>query len=66
MARVDKLSGQVAGDIRELRYGAANVVWNFLPWASAGVEYLYGMREDLDGHHGTANRVQLSFIFKLP
>ena len=52
--------------IRNLQYAAINLVWDFLPWAQAGVEYLYGTREDQDESRGSANRIMVSFKFLLP
>ncbi len=43
------------------RYGdymAANVIWNINKFMSAGIEYDYGRRVDLDGHSLHANRLQ--------
>ncbi len=31
-----------------------------------GIEYLYGMRENIDGDSGAAHRLQTAFIFDLP
>jgi hypothetical protein len=31
-----------------------------------GIEYLYGLRENVDLAVGSANRVQAAFIFDLP
>ena len=66
VAIADNTDGQALGSIEVLHYAAANLVWRFLSWASAGVEYLFGAREDLSGDEGDAHRVMLSFKFMLP
>lgn len=45
------------------QYLAANVVWHFIPKAFAGIEYLYGTRNDFDGASGNANRIQFSMQY---
>ena len=51
----------------ELRYGAVNLLYWFLPnRAWLGVEYLYGRREVFDGGIGRADRVQFAVRFNLP
>ena len=47
-------------------YLAANLIWNPLERVKVGVEYLYGLREDVDRAIGSANRLQVAFIFDLP
>jgi len=52
---------------QELRYGAVNLLYWFLPdRAWVGVEYLYGRREVFDGGTGRADRVQAAVRFNLP
>ena len=52
---------------QELRYGAVNLLYWFLPdRAWVGVEYLYGRREVIDGGTGRADRVQAAVRFNLP
>ncbi|MGL4293508.1 MAG: DcaP family trimeric outer membrane transporter [Bacteroidales bacterium] len=38
----------------------ACLIWNFLPSASCGIEYLWGQRHNFDGSRGHANRVSTS------
>lgn len=58
------LPAGVAGDsVEVLEYAAANLIWQFSDRAWAGVEYLYGSREDSDGSRGEANRIQFSVRF---
>ncbi|HEX6812146.1 MAG TPA: DcaP family trimeric outer membrane transporter [Planctomycetota bacterium] len=48
-----------------LEYLAANLIWQFSDRAWAGVEYLYGAREDADGTRGEANRLQFAVRFDI-
>ncbi|MFZ2905570.1 MAG: DcaP family trimeric outer membrane transporter [Cyclobacteriaceae bacterium] len=57
---VDNSAGQAPTSIKGVDYVATNLIWNFAERAMAGVEYLWGLREDLNGEDGTANRVQFS------
>jgi hypothetical protein len=57
---VDNTEGQPFSSASLVSYAAADLIWNFTPKAFVGVEYLWGMRKDLDESDGTANRVQLS------
>jgi hypothetical protein len=65
-AHADNTDGQTGDAVKNLRYAAVNLIWRFLSWASVGVEYLYGSREDNDGSDGEANRIMMSFKFLLP
>ena len=53
-------------DVHRTTYLATSLVWNPIERIRVGVEYLYGLRENVDGGIGTANRVQVAFIFDLP
>lgn len=66
VAHADPLGGQAGTTLKTVRYAAVNLVYNFLSWASAGVEYLYGFRKNLDDTDGEANRIMVSFKFLLP
>ena len=44
-------------------YFATNLLWHFTDRAFAGVEYLWGKREDNDGADGIANRIQFSIKY---
>jgi len=57
---VDATEGQSANDIFSVNYLAVNLIWHFTDNAFAGVEYLYGTREDLSEAEGSANRLQFS------
>ena len=51
---------QPATDLRSVFYGAANIIWQFHKSAFAGIEYLHGGRENVNGDDGRANRIQFS------
>jgi hypothetical protein len=57
---VDNTVSQPLSSIHSGDYVAANLLWNFAERALVGAEYLWGLREDLDGADGTANRIQFS------
>lgn len=52
--------------LRRTTYLAVNLIWNPLERVDLGIEYLYGLRENVDESVGTAHRVHASFIFELP
>jgi len=56
----ENLSTQAMTDIREVFYGAINLIWKFHKSAFVGAEYLHGGRKDKDLTEGRANRIQLS------
>lgn len=56
----DPVPEQAGSDIENVGYGAVNLVWHLTDFAFAGVEYLYGFRNDIDGSSGSANRIQFS------
>lgn len=47
-------------DTKALGYGALNFLWHFAPASFAGIEYLYGSHELVNGDLGTASRIQVS------
>ena len=57
---------QMADDLQRTTYLASNLIWTPLPRVQVGIEYLNGLRENVDGGIGSANRVQAAFIFNLP
>jgi hypothetical protein len=57
---VDNTKGQPQNAINRADYVAANLLWHFTEKALAGVEYLWGLREDYNEMDGTANRIQFS------
>jgi hypothetical protein len=61
----DLPAGVPGATVEQLEYLAANLIWQFSDRAWAGVEYLFGSREDQDGSRGEANRVQFSVRFDI-
>ena len=61
----DLPAGAPADSVENLEYLAANLIWQFSDRAWAGVEYLFGAREDQDGSRGEANRLQFSIRFDI-
>lgn len=57
--------GQPDTDADLATYGAVNLLWHFTDKAFAGIEYLHGLREDLAGEQGTADRVMMSIKMTL-
>lgn len=45
---------------------AANLIWRSLERVKVGIEYLYGLRENLDRASASAHRIQTAIIFDLP
>ena len=63
---LDDLPGQAPGNLRDTTYFAVNLIANPYEKVFTGIEYLYGVREDVSGASGTAHRLQMSFGFFLP
>lgn len=63
---LEDLPGQDPDNLLETRYLAANLIANPYRNVFCGIEYLYGIRKDVSGAEGNANRVQISFGYKLP
>jgi hypothetical protein len=53
-------------EVHRTTYLAANLIWTPFERAKVGVEFLYGLRENVDEAVGVAHRAQASFIFDLP
>ena len=49
----------------ELAYGFANLIWQFMPRAWVGLEYLYGERGTFDDEEGDAHRIQFALRYDL-
>ena len=60
------LPGQDPDNLSSTTYFAANLIANPYERIFCGVEYLYGLREDVSGALGAAHRLQMSFGFFLP
>ena len=63
---LDNAMLQSPDDVRRVTYLAANLVWNPIDRVFTGIEYLYGLRENIDLAVGVAHRIQVGFIFDLP
>lgn len=57
---------QQPDDVHRTTYLAANLIWSPVDRVKLGVEYLYGLRENIDREVGVAHRTQVAFIFDLP
>ncbi len=55
-----------ADDVHRTTYLAANLIWNPETRMRVGIEYLNGLRENVDRQVAAANRIQVAFIFDLP
>ena len=65
-AQADNAPGQVGTEFRSLQYLATNLIWRPVDPVDIGVEYLFGQRESKDRRRADANRLQFSFIWRLP
>jgi hypothetical protein len=63
---LDNFAFQGPDEIHRATYLAANLIWNPLDRVRVGIEYLHGVRENVDRRAASANRVQVAFIFDLP
>jgi hypothetical protein len=57
---------QSRDDVRGTSYLAANLIWEPVDRVNVGIEYLYGVRENVSREKGDAHRLQSAFIFYLP
>lgn len=60
------IPGQNLDNLSSTTYLAINLIAYPYDRVFAGVEYLHGIREDVSGAQGSANRLQMSFGFYLP
>jgi hypothetical protein len=63
---LDDIPGQDSNNLLSTTYLAANLIANPYERVFCGIEYLYGIREDVDGDSGDANRLQVAIGFFLP
>jgi hypothetical protein len=63
---LDNLPGQDPGNLSGTTYLAVNLIANPYERVFCGIEYLHGIREDVGGAEGSADRLQMSFGFYLP
>ncbi|CAK9014553.1 Uncharacterized protein SCF082_LOCUS12370, partial [Durusdinium trenchii] len=64
--RLENTAFQAPDAVHRTTYLAANLMWTPLHRVTVGVEYLYGIRQNLDREAAAAHRLQASFIFDLP
>ena len=64
--RLENTAFQRDDDVHRTTYLAANLIWSRWERVRVGIEYLYGLRENVDRAVGPANRLQAAFIFDLP
>jgi hypothetical protein len=64
--KLDNAPLQDPDDVSETTYLAANLIWSPLERVKVGVEYLYGIRQNVDLSAGDAHRIQSSVVFVLP
>lgn len=57
---------QPPDDVHKTTYLAANLIWNPMDRVKVGIEYLNGLRENINREKGEAHRLQVAFIFDLP
>lgn len=58
-ARMENIGALPATNYKYAQYAAANLLWNFTEYGSAGVEYLFGRRNNFDKTYGNASRINL-------
>lgn len=63
---LDDFAGQDPTSLKDTTYLAVNLIQNPLERVFWGIEYLYGIRRDVSGDEGQANRLQVSCGFFLP
>lgn len=63
---LDNAPLQPPSDVQKTTYLAVNLLWTPLERVTTGVEYLYGVRTNVDEDSAAAHRLQASFIFDLP
>ncbi len=64
--RLDNVPGQALDDLESTTYLAMNLIANPYERVFCGIEYLHGVREDVSGDSGSANRLQIACGFYLP
>jgi hypothetical protein len=62
---VDNSAGQTDNAFQRTQYVAVNLIWSPLPQVDVGGEYLWGTRKNKDGNRSEANRIQISFIYRI-
>ncbi len=65
-SQADNSDTQDGDAFHSVQYLAANLIWRPTSQVDVGVEYLFGQRENKNGLSHDANRLQFSFIWRLP
>ena len=63
ISRIDNFTWQPASALRETESASANLIWSPAPGFGAGLEYIWGRRENKDGAEGKDPRIQLGVQF---
>lgn len=63
---LDDIPGQDPDNLLRTTYLALNLIANPYERVFCGIEYLYGVRQDVSGDSGSANRLQIACGFYLP
>jgi hypothetical protein len=63
---LDTFAYQEPGDLERVTYLATNLIWEPQPRVNVGIEYLHGLRENVNDASASANRVQVAFWYFLP
>jgi len=63
---LEDIPGQSPDNLRSTTYLAVNLIANPFERVFCGIEYLYGVRENVSGDSGSANRIQIACGFFLP
>jgi len=63
---LDNPSYQPGDELHRNTYFSTNLIWSPATHYFMGIEYLYGIRENVDGQDAEAHRLQTSFGFYLP
>lgn len=63
---LDNPAFQEPDEVHRTTYLAANLIHSPMERVDIGIEYLYGLKENVGREIGTAHRIQVAFIFTLP
>lgn len=64
--RIINVQDLLPDELDNVTYFAANLILAPTENTNVGIEYLYGLRENIDGQSAQANRVQVAFAYFLP
>jgi hypothetical protein len=63
-ARISNSAGQASDAFHRSEYFSGNLIWTPLPRLDLGLEALWGSRQDKNGAHGEAVRLQFSTTYR--